>query len=93
MSRPEGDELVKLDEATGWLSVHEQVADARDRLAAAHDDVSRVRIVRELARIAGNELTVLESRDALAVRELLALIDAGLSPVPADQCPECGGTR
>lgn len=81
MSRHEGDELAVLDEALVWLTAREQVADARERLASARDPASRVRILHDVAHAVRQEIAILESRDALVVRELLELVDAALSLV------------
>jgi hypothetical protein len=85
---PDADkELVSLDEATVWLTVREQVADARESLAAACDPASLVRLARDLAREMHREIAILESREARGAREALELVDAALSLVCGERAP------
>jgi hypothetical protein len=67
-----------LDESTPWLLCRELASEARARLAGA-EGAERAELARELTRSVQLELEVLDSREAVAIREVLTVIMEALA--------------
>jgi hypothetical protein len=78
---PVRDEVVTLDEALVWLTVHELAADAGQRLKMLRDREGLIRLAYGLARAVRLEIAIVDSREAAALREILAVIEVALRGV------------